>query len=120
MVEKASTQQKGPLGPPIEFGDQLVRRCWDENMSQRGWAPRPPVEQSWRTKTRYGDVRRGWEGQYVAVFVQSPTPSHTHSKFKPVKLRLKIDLGSYPARAEGLGKYDYHTFFFQFILLLSC
>ena len=25
---------------------------------------------------------------------------------KPVKLRLKIDLVSYPARAEGLGKYD--------------
>ena len=25
-------------------------------------------------------------------------------RFKPVKLRLKIDLVSYPARAEGLGK----------------
>ena len=25
---------------------------------------------------------------------------------KPVKLRLKIDLVSYPARAERLGKYD--------------
>ena len=29
-----------------------------------------------------------------------------YSEFKPVKLRLKIDLVSYPARAEGLGKYD--------------
>ena len=28
-----------------------------------------------------------------------------NSEFKPVKLRLKIDLVSYPARAEGLGKY---------------
>ena len=28
------------------------------------------------------------------------------TEFKPVKLRLKIDLVSYPARAEGLGKYD--------------
>ena len=28
-------------------------------------------------------------------------------EFKPVKLRLKIDLVSYPARAEGLGKQDY-------------
>ena len=27
-------------------------------------------------------------------------------EFKPVKLRLKIDLVSYPARAEGLGKYE--------------
>ena len=27
---------------------------------------------------------------------------HLGSEFKPVKLRLKIDLVSYPARAEGL------------------
>ena len=27
------------------------------------------------------------------------------SEFKPVKLRLKIDLVSYPARADGVGKY---------------
>ena len=32
---------------------------------------------------------------------------NSNSKFKPVKLRLKnIDLVSYPARVEGLGKYD--------------
>ena len=30
-----------------------------------------------------------------------------NSEFKPAKLRLKIDLVSYPARAEGLGKYIY-------------
>ena len=29
---------------------------------------------------------------------------HIKPEFKPVKLRLKIDLVSYPARAEGLGK----------------
>ena len=28
-------------------------------------------------------------------------------ELKPVKLRLKIDLVLYPARAEGLGKYEY-------------
>ena len=28
-----------------------------------------------------------------------------NSELKPVKLRLKIDLVPYPARAEGLGKY---------------
>ena len=67
VVEKATTQQKGPWGPPSEFGDQLVRRCLDENMSQRGWAPRPPVEQSRRTRTTHSYVRRGWGGQYVAV-----------------------------------------------------
>ena len=31
-------------------------------------------------------------------------PDKENSEFKPVKLRLKIDLVSYPARAEGLGK----------------
>ncbi len=60
----------------------MVRRCWNENMSQRGWAPRPPVEQLKRTRTTHGDVRSGWGGQYVAVFVQFPTPSHTHNPFK--------------------------------------
>ena len=30
-----------------------------------------------------------------------------YSEFKPVKFRLKIDLVSYPARAEGMGKYGY-------------
>ena len=29
-----------------------------------------------------------------------------NSEFKSVKLSLKIDLVSYPARVEGLGKYD--------------
>ena len=28
-----------------------------------------------------------------------------NSEFKPVKLRLEIDLVSYPVREEGLGKY---------------
>ena len=61
MIEKATTQQKGSLGPSIEFEGQLVRRCWDENMSQRGWDPRPPVEQSRRKRTTYGDVRGAGE-----------------------------------------------------------
>ena len=30
-----------------------------------------------------------------------------NSEFKPVKLRLKIDLVSYPARARWVGKYEY-------------
>ena len=34
-------------------------------------------------------------------------PQKENSDFKPVKFRLKIDLVSYPARAEGLGKYDF-------------
>ena len=32
-----------------------------------------------------------------------------NSELKPVKLRLKIDLVSYPARAEGLGKYAHRN-----------
>ena len=39
-----------------------------------------------------------------------------NSEFKPVKLHLKIDLVSYPAQAEGLGKYDNsqkHTKYFN-------
>ena len=41
-----------------------------------------------------------------------------NSEFKPVKLRLKIDLVSYPAQAEGLGKYDIYDILI-FLLLHS-
>ena len=39
-----------------------------------------------------------------------------NSEFKPVKHRLKIDLVSYPVRAEGLGKYVYHISVYQELL----
>ncbi len=47
-----------------------------------------------------------------------------HSEFKPVKLRLKTDLVSYPARVEGLSKYESIDFapcdFCLFPKLRSC
>ena len=41
-----------------------------------------------------------------SALVRQLVQEKENSKFKPVKLRLKIDLVSYPARAEGLGKQD--------------
>ena len=41
VVGKATTQQKGPSGHPIEFGDQLVRRCWDEKCPREAGPPGP-------------------------------------------------------------------------------
>ena len=38
-----------------------------------------------------------------------------NSEFQPVKLHLKIDHVSYPARAEGLGKYDLSKIIIQSI-----
>ena len=109
VVGKATTQQKGPSGPPWSWrsdeletrcgreshhppegalgtpdwvwrSDQLERRCWNENMSQRRWAPRPPVELSRRTRTTHSDARRGWEGQYIAVLFGLQLPL-THKLF---------------------------------------
>ena len=54
--------QKGPLGPPIEFGDPLVTRCGRESQHSAGsWAPGPPVEQPWRTRKtqRWWAIRVG-------------------------------------------------------------
>ena len=53
VVEKVSTQQNGPSDP------QLNSCSWREdaglrNMSQRGWAPRPPVEQPRRMGKKRG------------------------------------------------------------------
>ena len=59
-----------------------VQVSWSENAGmgtislQRLGPPRPPVEQPRRTARKGCDSqKRG--GQYVAVFVRSPTPSHT-------------------------------------------
>ena len=41
-----------------------------------------------------------------SALVRQLVQEKENSELKPVKLRLKIDLVSYPARAEGLGKYD--------------
>ena len=50
VVKKATTQQKGPWGPPMEFGDPLVTRCGRESPHPAEWASGPPVEQPWRTR----------------------------------------------------------------------
>ena len=48
-------------------------------------------------------------GQTVSsALVRQLVYEKENSEFKPIKLRLKIDLVPYPARAEGLGKYDKH------------
>ena len=39
-----------------------------------------------------------------SALVRQLAKEKENSEFKPVKLRLKIDLVSYPVRAEGLGK----------------
>ena len=55
-VEKASTRQKGPRDPRLRVADQTS--WWEDaglrNMSQRGCAPRPPVEQPRRRGKKRG------------------------------------------------------------------
>ena len=48
-----------------------------------------------------------WVNSSSSALVRQLVQEKENSEFKPVKLRLKIDLVSYPARAEGLGKYLY-------------
>ena len=43
---------------------------------------------------------------FSSALVRQLVYEKDNSEFKPVKLCLKIDLVSYPARAEGVGKYD--------------
>ena len=44
-----------------------------------------------------------------SALVRQLVKEKENSEFKPVKLRLKIDLVSYPARAEGLVNKGSHT-----------
>ena len=51
MVGKATTRQKGPSGPPSEFGDPLVTRYGSESHHPaESWALEPPVEQPWSAR----------------------------------------------------------------------
>ena len=82
VVEKASTQQKGPSGPPIEFwgSDKLEKWCCRENSTpQRAALPGPPVEQPRRTERNAEGHKSG--GQYVAVLFGLQLPL-THNPFK--------------------------------------
>ena len=69
-------------------GDQMSRRedAGLRNMSQRGWAPKPPVEQPRRTgkKRDYGHKSGG---QYDAVLYGLQLPL-THSPFNKVRGRF--------------------------------
>ena len=72
MIERTSTQQRGPQTPIEQL--QLERRCWNEDhVPER---PGPPVEQPRRTgKKRCYGHKSG--GQYVAVLFSLQLTSHT-------------------------------------------
>ena len=71
------------LNSLIEFGDQLVRRCWNENMSQRGWAPRPSVEQPRRTRTTHGGL-----GRSICCSLCSVSNSLSHTQ--PFQIKWEV------------------------------
>ena len=59
-------------GNSINWGsDELERRCWNENMSQRDWAPRPPLSSP-------GERERNAEAQsFYSDFFICPNPPNT-------------------------------------------
>ena len=66
-----------------EFWTQCSSSSCGNQLSAESWAPRPPVEQPRRTRKMHYYGRRTWGGQYIAVFVQSPTSlSHTTLSIK--------------------------------------
>ena len=73
MAGKATTREKGPSGPQVSL--LVIRRSRE---SQQSGPPGLRLSIR-RTRTTHGYVWRGWGGQYVAVFFQSPTPPHTQT-----------------------------------------
>ena len=80
MVEKATTRQKGPLGPPIQFGDPLVTRCGRGSPHPAEWAIGPPVEQP-GVRERHNAEGHKSGGQYIAVLFGLQLPL-THKTFQ--------------------------------------
>ena len=76
---KPQPSRRGPQDPWWSWGpDELQTRCGRESQQK---AEPPGLRLSIRrTRTTHEYVRRGWWGQYVAVFVRSPTLSHTQSE----------------------------------------
>ena len=70
---------EGALGTHSEFGDQLVRRCWDENMSQKGWAPRPPVEHPGEQERERHTAMSGGAGEVNILQFCSVSNSLSHT-----------------------------------------
>ena len=116
QLEKRCSREKqlaaeGALRTPDwAVGDQT---SWREdagmrNMSQRGWAPRPPVEQPRRTgKKCYYGHKSG--GQYAAVlFSLQPSHSKTFSSpFEPFQIKWEVYFSKELCRSSLLcGRYD--------------
>ena len=78
VVGKATTQQKGPLGTPdgVWGPDQLVIRCSRE--SQQSGPPGLRLSSHGERERHNADGHKSG-GQYIAVFVQSPTSSHAQT-----------------------------------------
>ena len=79
VVEKATARWRGPRASWRSASwrsDELETRCGRESQQK---AEPPGLRLSMRTRTTHDYVRRDWWGQYVAVFVRSPTLSHTQT-----------------------------------------
>ena len=79
VVGKATTQQNGPSGPPMEFGDPLVTRCGRESPHPAEWASRPlglQLSSPGERERHNADGHKSGESIYCSS-VRSPAPSHT-------------------------------------------
>ena len=65
------------ITPATGSSDQLERRCWNENHVPAEAGPPGPRLSSPGEWERKAVIARRVGGQYVGVFVQSSTPSHT-------------------------------------------
>ena len=83
---ESHTRSKGPREPRWSFGDQLGIRCSKEihHLAERtgplGLRLSSPGE---RERHKADGHKSG--GQYIAVFVQSPTPSHSKTLSNPFR-----------------------------------
>ena len=76
VVRKA--RRRGPRDPRLSWGpDELETRCGRESQ-QKAELPGLRLSSTGEQERRNADGHKS-RGQYIAVFVQSPTPSHTQT-----------------------------------------
>ena len=73
VVEKATAQQKGPSGPPMEFGDPLVTRCGRVSPHPAEWALGLRLSCPGERERHNADGHKSG-GQYIAVLFRLQLP----------------------------------------------
>ena len=95
MVGKATPGRRGPREPWLNWGPEKMLIRWSkESQHPVEWNPGPPVEHIEKKERHNVDGHKSG-GQNIAVYVWSPTPSHSgtpHNPFRTLAIKWEVNI----------------------------